>query len=156
MRVTLLYIMLWSLPVMHIAAQDVNLDEVRRNLRYAPTNKAVCEKMINLLEGQATKSSTHLGYLGAYQAIWAEHASNPFSKLRTFNKGKGNVEKAITNDRQNVELRFIRYSIQRNVPKMLGYNKEVEIDRAILEKEGAAVKNPLVKRMITEVLKQEK
>lgn len=115
-----------------LIAVAVDLEEVRQKYPLAATDKSVCQRMIGLLQKDIEKSSTHLAYLGAFQAIWAEHTWNPAQKLRTFNKGKENVEKAVKADPNNVEIRFVRYTIQSKSPKFLGYKDNLEADRAIV------------------------
>src|SRR5690554_8141337 len=67
-----------------------------------------------IIELKKNKNSTVLlGYLGGYQTVWANHVFNPVSKLNTFNEGKRNIEKAIKNDPNSLELRFVRLSVQK-------------------------------------------
>ncbi len=40
-------------------------------------------------------SLINLAYLGGLLTIWANHLSNPISKLDTFKRDRNNIEKAI-------------------------------------------------------------
>lgn len=131
------------------SAQDINT--LRNNFDKASTNKNICEEMINSISS-STKNSLFLGYLGAYQTIWAEHVSNPFSKLKTFNNGKKNIDNAINKDPNNIELRLIRYSIQLNAPKFLGYHKNIASDKKIIIENKNSIKNTDVLKFYNKLL----
>lgn len=96
------------------------LDVVRANYNKVLSDKKLCKEMISELEKTKTNSATHLAYLGGLKAIWANHVFSPISKVNTFDEGKKNIEKAIKAEPDNVELRFIRLSIQKNAPGFLG------------------------------------
>ena len=59
----------------------------------------------------------------------AEYTFNPYSKLSYFKKGKNKIESAIKLKPNNSELRFIRFSVQTNIPSFLGYSSDVEKDK---------------------------
>ena len=48
--------------------------------------------------------------------------------MKNFRIGKDMLESAIKNDPESVELRFLRYSIQKNIPKFLSYSNNLEKD----------------------------
>ena len=85
--------------------------------------------------------------------IMAKHAFNPFSKLSHFNKGKNMLQQAIAADRQNVELRLLRYSIQKSAPSFLGYRDEMAADKNFLKTNLPALKDATLKQMIADALK---
>ena len=129
--------------------QDLNL--LRKNLEVAPDNKSVCQQMIQSIPAN-TSNPVFLAYLGAYQTIWANHVINPFSKLSTFNKGKKNLQKAVSLDGDNVEIRFLRYSIQKNAPKFLGYSDNLTEDKKFIESHRNEVKSVELNNLINKVL----
>lgn len=129
--------------------QDLNL--LRKNLGIAPENKSVCEQMIESIPSN-TANPVFLAYLGAYQTIWANHVINPFSKLSTFNKGKKNLQKAVSLENNNVEIRFLRYSIQKNAPKFLGYSDNLAEDKKYIESHRNEVKSVELNNLINKVL----
>jgi hypothetical protein len=94
-----------------------------------------------------TQKSVHLAYLGAFQAIWANHTYNPFSKLSSFNKGKNNIEKAVKADPGNVEIRMLRLSVQRKCPGFLGYDSNIKDDTAFLNENINSITSPALQKM---------
>lgn len=132
------------------AAQVMDLDPIRRNYPLALSNASVCKSMIYSLENNQQQDLA-LGYLGAYQAIWANHAWNPIEKLNTFRKGKANIEKAIAQRPDEVELRFIRLSIQKNSPKILNYYSDIPSDKNFILKKFETIENRELRKLILDL-----
>ncbi len=129
-----------------------SLAEVQKNYTSAVKNKQICKQMIVYLEKE-NSTTLALGYLGAYQTVWANHAINPLQKLNTFSKGKKNLEAAIVKDSKNVELRYLRYSIQKNAPGFLNYTQNLKEDLEILKNEVTKITNPELKQNIQNIIK---
>jgi len=72
-----------------------------------------------------------LAYLGAATTTLANCKKFPTSKLSVFFEGKRMLEDAIEMDPENVEIRFIRYTIQTNIPGILNYD-DMESDKKML------------------------
>jgi hypothetical protein len=65
-----------------------------------------------------------LAYYGGVQALKAKHAFNPVSKLSHLISGLNRLKEAIGKSPDNLEIRFMRFSILDNVPAILGYGDE--------------------------------
>ncbi len=137
--------------VFNSAYTNMDIELVRQNYGLAASNETLCNKMIEELKTN-DKNTIYLAYLGAYQTIWANHVLSPFSKLNTFNAGVKNIEKAIKKDPNNVEIRFLRYSVQKNAPSFLGYNKEKAEDEKFLKKSKEDIKSKILLKMINDLL----
>ncbi|HTO14373.1 MAG TPA: hypothetical protein VLZ83_01310 [Edaphocola sp.] len=111
-----------------------DLEVVRSNYNKLVSDKVMCEKMIDELVKTKEQSPVYLAYLGAAQTIWANHVFSPINKLNTFKKGRENIEKAIGRSPNNVEIRFIRLSVQKNAPSFLGYKSNIQQDTEFIEK----------------------
>ncbi|MEZ4923851.1 MAG: hypothetical protein R2780_11815 [Crocinitomicaceae bacterium] len=72
------------------------------------------------------------GYLAAGIIISAKFLFNPLTKIKLFNDGKKRLEDLIAQNPRAYELFYIRYSIQKNTPSFLGYNRNLNTDRMIL------------------------
>tara|TARA_B100000427_G_scaffold318566_2_gene315894 strand:- start:63 stop:515 length:453 start_codon:yes stop_codon:yes gene_type:complete len=68
------------------------------------------------------------GYLGCYYFIKCKYLNNPVDKLSFFKEGKRLLESAISEDPSSVELRLLRYSIQKKIPRVLLYYDSLEED----------------------------
>ena len=110
----------------------INVIEIRNLYEVAANSKSANAKLINLLAEVKTSNSLLTGYKGAAIMMEANHVFNPITKLSRFKKGKQLLEYAIKSDGANVELRYIRLTIQTNVPSILGYSSAIEIDKKII------------------------
>ena len=137
---------------MNTSTYKMDIEYIRANYTHAISDRHLCEMMINDLE-QNKSNHLQLAYLGALQTIWANHTDNPLKKLKTFKKGRLNIEKAAINDLDNPEIRFLRYSVQKNAPGFLGYSQNIKEDRNFLKLNVENVSSMTLKRMIQDILK---
>jgi len=130
-----------------------SIKEVRIMLHNATSNEQVCIKMIGLLEPfNETNNPLLCGYKGGATMLMAKHAFNPFSKLSYFKKGKIMLESAIKADYTNLELRFLRFTIQTNVPGFLNYTSDKNLDRAFISQSLPKLQDQELKKIIIEFL----
>jgi hypothetical protein len=97
-----------------------------------------------------------MGYRACATMLMAKHVFNPFSKLSYFKRGRDILEKAIKADRDNIELRFLRYTIQTNVPAFLNYDQFKELDRLFLVNSISKLNDQKLKKIIIAYLKTNK
>lgn len=143
-------IILALLLISSFKALASDLEYVRARFDKAVGSAEVCKDLMQKLAGKTDPAS--LAYLGAAETIWANHTSNPLSKLNTFRKGVKKIEQAVAKDPNNVEVRFIRYSIQKNCPDFLGYSDNLSEDKNFIVKNKGQVKSAALLSMIQKVL----
>jgi len=83
---------------------------------------------------EISQSAIMVGYKGMSQLMICYHSLNPYTKYRYFLKGKKSLEEAIKIDPKNVELRFLRLSVQLNTPDFLNYNSNIMEDKILIYK----------------------
>lgn len=132
---------------------EMKLDFFRENYEVAVTNKKLCETMIEELKTN-TSSHERLAYLGGLQAVWANHLFNPISKLKTFERGKNNIEIAIKNAPDNYDVRYVRLSVQKNIPDFLNYKQNIEEDKRFLMENLDKVQSKVLFTKIKALIKQ--
>ena len=71
---------------------------------------------------------TILAYKAGIDALKSKHAFWPFTKMSYLNDSMKLFEDAISKDQNNLEIRFMRFSILYYVPGILGYGSETEED----------------------------
>lgn len=152
MKHAILLLLLWCCCV-PIKAGNVNegLERIRMNFAKAATEKAVCKMMMEELSG-ADQTPLYRAYLGAFKAMWAKYTFNPFAKLNTFNTGRKYIENAVQQDPENVEIRLIRLSVQKNCPSFLGYNRQIESDRQFIIANKNQIGSVQLQKMLTGIL----
>lgn len=145
-----LFLFLFSSNVM---AQMLQVKDIRLLFHQATNNEEICTKLINTLNPyNEDNNPLYLGYRGGAVMLMAKHAFNPFSKLSYFKKGKSLLERAIKAEDTNVELRFLRYTIQTSVPGFLNYSGDLKTDRQFLKKSLTDVKDLELKKIISSYL----
>lgn len=125
-----------------------------RNLYERAAIKEDAQIKLNDLLLNKPESALSTGYKGANLMVSAKYVFNPIRKLNRFNKGKDLMEKALKKDPQGVELRYIRFTIQTNLPSFLGYSAQVNEDKEFLINKLGTIadldlKNRIVAYLIT-------
>jgi hypothetical protein len=91
--------------------------------------------------------------MGVGNFFMAKHVINPFSKMSYFKKGKKYLESAVANAPNNLEVRFMRYTCQKEMPDFLGYNTNIAEDRKFIEENYKSSKDLLLVQQIDGFLK---
>ena len=112
---------------------DTKMTFIRETFYGAVESESLTEKLLAYLEGLSSNrvedlSPLLLGYYGATETLIAKHAFNPFRKLSKLNDGLEKIAKAIKQNPDNLEIRFLRFSILHYIPGFLGFSKEREED----------------------------
>jgi hypothetical protein len=105
------------------------IEELRKLFDSAINNEQSAELLLQQSASNGIERNTLLGYKAATQMIMAKFYFNPWKKLHTFNNGKAQLETAIQNEPNNIELIFLRYMIQKNSPSFLHYNLKLATDK---------------------------
>lgn len=112
--------------------QNTNVSEVRGYYKEAAEKEKAAEMLMERTENFTEKQPVLFGYKGAAHMLMAKYVGNPFSKMSHFNKGKKIFTAAIEEDRENIELRFLRYAVQSEAPGFLGYRDNIQEDKAMI------------------------
>lgn len=105
--------------------------KLRRHYEAAATDKTAGEKFYQLLANYNEKDALVLAYKAAAEAIRARDASM-FNKLSYVQQAAHTFEQAVALDSDNAEIRFLRFSVESNLPAFLGLSKHIDEDRALL------------------------
>lgn len=149
----LLYLFLLIVPI-YIQANEWNMVTVRDLYTKAATSKTDAEKFHTFIETIKSPNACIKGYHAASFMIQANYHLNPHTKLSYFNKGKEQLDLAIQSEPQNTELRFLRFCIQTNAPSFLGYNEQIEYDKAVIIQAYSFLADVDLKKRIKEFMLQ--
>ncbi len=129
-------------------------EEVRTLYKQAASEEKSCKKLITLLSAYTPQNDPLLsGYKACATMMMAKYTFNPMNKWANFSEGKKLLEDAIAADRQNIELRFLRFSVQTQAPSFLGYNDAIANDKSILLNAVHTLKDIRLKQLIVSFLK---
>ncbi len=112
--------------------EDSELIKIRNLYENAAIKEEAQVKLNLLLLNIKPESYLLSGYKGANIMIGASYVFNPISKLNKFNKGRKLVEDAIKNEPNNLELRYLRFTLQTNLPRFLGYTNQINRDKIFM------------------------
>jgi len=111
-------------------ALTTDLAEVRKAYRNAANNQANTIKLHkNLSAIHASDDVLLLAYKGATLTLMAKYAKGAKTKTGYFKEGKKLIEQSISAAPKNIELRYIRLSVQENAPKIVRYKKNISEDK---------------------------
>ena len=138
MRSIILTLSLTFCFIIQASAQAISpKKQLRQQLIRAINNSSTTDSMYNSLIAIPVKSPVIVGYIGTLQALKAKHTWNPYSKMKQVANAEKTFEKAIAADPHNLELRYLRYSVEHNLPKILGQSKNMDADRQEMLKQIA-------------------
>ena len=83
------------------------------------------------------------GYKCVLWFLKAKEYYNPYKKYEAFSEGKKQLELLITKNPNSIELRFLRLTIQDNLPSFLGYDDNITEDNKFIKKNIKSLKNDL-------------
>lgn len=131
--------------------------EVRSIFHKAATEERSCRQLIKILNNyNETNNPIYAGYKACATMMMAKYVFNPYSKLSYFFKGRALLEKCIANEKQNVELRFLRFTVQSKAPFFLNYRSSIKEDKAIIKNSLAAMQDIELKKLIIQFINSEK
>lgn len=70
-----------------------------------------------------------LAYYGAAKTAKAKYVSGPFDKYSTAKAGLAKLNSSISKSPSNIEIRFIRYSVEINIPAVMPFTDHTKQDR---------------------------
>jgi hypothetical protein len=75
---------------------------------------------------------TDKAYKGVAIAMYASLAGSVADKFSIFSEGKNYIEQAVAADWYNPEIRFLRFSVQAEVPFIVGYSSNLKEDAYVV------------------------
>ncbi len=114
-------------------AQEISLDSLRKDYYEVIHDASLTDTFFTKVYGTSDSSAIIEAYRGAAWALRAKIAWNPMVKLSYLKKSQKTLEVSVGKDSSNLEIRFIRYSIQFHLPRYLGMSNEMEEDFSLIK-----------------------
>jgi len=150
MRKLLLF--LFILASASLDAQTISADQLRKSYYKLNTDSSACAELYAKISKTTSADNLINGYKGAISASMANHVTSKQEKIKLFTNGKKMLEQAIAADSANTELRFLRFTIQTNCPKALGYYRNIDADKRYILSHLDSLKNASLKNKISEYM----
>ncbi|HRG57419.1 MAG TPA: hypothetical protein PK323_00590 [Bacteroidia bacterium] len=120
-----------SLHALNINAFDINF--IRREFNLAIDNEEKANFLYKTLAKSAPSSnSLQYAYLGATEALLAKHSFNPLTKMNYVNSALNKLNSAVVQNKNDIEIRFMRFSVESELPRYLGISKHLEEDKNVI------------------------
>ena len=94
-------------------------------------NESLADDFHALMEKYKGKDPLKLGYKAVSNAVMAKHTWSPYAKLKYLRTSGQIFEQAVALDKQDPEVRFLRYSIEFFVPRYLNMSGHLQEDKKI-------------------------
>lgn len=89
------------------------------------------KQFYELMEDYRGNDPLKLGYKAVSNAILAKYSWSPYSKIKHLRQSAKVFDQAVQLDKQDPEVRFLRYSIEYYIPKYLNMSAHLEEDKEI-------------------------
>lgn len=130
-----------------------SLQGIRNLYKQASTDEFSCKQLLSNLDRYNEEINPLMaGYKASATMMMANYVWNPIAKLSCFNEGKNLLEKCITRVPRNIELRFLRLSIQQNAPSFLNYNGNIDGDKSFIIQTVGTLKDTHLQKIILDYL----
>ncbi|MCU0444048.1 MAG: hypothetical protein MUE85_03965 [Microscillaceae bacterium] len=111
----------------------VDIQIIREIYSQAAEREALTEKLYQYLKKQdLSNQPVLLAYLGAALALKAKNAFFPLVKLDFIQQAQTIFNQAIKLAPEDIEIRFLRLTIEINTPNFLGLNTNLKLDKALI------------------------
>lgn len=132
MKFSILFLAVFILPFL-TSSQTPGLKEIRTEFSKATKEEPACTKLYErMCVSSGNEDAVWIAYHGTLTMSMAKYTINPFRKYEYFKNGKLLIEKSIAMDPENIEVRFLRFTIQDHVPAFLGYDNQLSEDKKFL------------------------
>lgn len=129
-----IFFLTFLLRIAAINAVGQDLGAIRKAFHQAVLDPNQSRSFHEFLQETKPSSSTVKAYKAVSEAMLAREVWNPFTKLSQVMKYNELMEVAVSEDKENIEIRFLRIAIEHNLPRFLGLSKHLAEDRAVIVK----------------------
>jgi len=127
MRIT--YIIISFFFIIICNAQTNNLNQVRKSYIESAQSEENINKLISTCEEYKSKNDSVIyAYRTVADLMLMKYKYNPLYKLKLFTEYSRKLDLIVTNNFKNIEIRFLRYCVQKQTPRFLGYYDNLELD----------------------------
>jgi hypothetical protein len=117
------------MPARADVTNSAEINQIKKSLVVAVENSKVTDSLYLKLYPRKGKDAMTTAFVGTLEALKAKHAWNPYNKLKYVSMSNATMKQAVAASPQNIEIRFMRFSIQHYTPEFLGYSKNLNEDR---------------------------
>ena len=114
------------------ASTPKEIQTIREDLFYSDFDIDKSWDFYNYIIAIKDRTAVITAYEAVADALIAKYSWNPMSKYNYLKKSAQLMEKAVKEDENNLEIRFLRLYIQRSTPAYMGMSDEIEEDKKVI------------------------
>ena len=137
------------ITVLSLFFQSGDLDALRNAYSKANSSNEGAKNFIKLADKSSSSDALTKGYKAAAEILEAKVTTEKNKRKSFVKSGATELESVIKSNPNNVELRLIRMSVQENIPKIVGYSKNLKEDKTYIlsnySKQNTALKTYIKK-----------
>ena len=127
MRITNIIILFFF--IINCSAQINDIDQIRKTYLESAKSEENIQKLISTCEVYKSKNDSIIyAYRTVADLMLIKYKYNPFYKLKLFSEYSRKLDLIVKNNFNNIEIRFLRYCVQKQTPRILGYKDDLELD----------------------------
>ncbi len=116
--------------VSRVGAQE--LSTVRSLYPEASENAGNADRLYNMLTDVSRNQPVLTAYKGAALTLKAKFAKKIKEKVDDFKAGSELIDAMVLENPDDIEIRYIRLTVQENSPKIVKYKRNIEEDKAFI------------------------
>ncbi|MNK46755.1 hypothetical protein D3C87_655450 [compost metagenome] len=125
----LLFILFSGIGMAQAQLSPKEIALLKANMVKAIESSKLTDSLFKSLDKLSNKTALITGYTGTLEALKAKHSWNPYNKIKFVSRSLKTMKKAIEMDKEDMEIRFMRFSIEFYTPSFLGFSKDLAEDK---------------------------
>jgi len=135
MKLVLLFYFFLFIVIPEISwSQNVSVPEIRNELFYSDFDQTQTKLFYEKIYAIRQKTPVVIAYQGVAEALLAKVVWNPFTKINYLKTSRDNLQQAVNQAPENIEIRFLRLSTQYYLPSIMGFSSNLPEDKAAIMK----------------------
>jgi tetratricopeptide (TPR) repeat protein len=132
-RLLLFILLIVCMPSVQAAkATNYKLSELRVEYLAASKDEDAAKEFYAKMEKYTGQEPVVLSYKAASEAVMAKYVWNPYFKMKHLNAAMDLFEEAVSLNRENPEIRFLRFIVEYHIPGYLNMSQHMAEDKAIV------------------------
>lgn len=115
-----------------VKGQEVDMDNIRMDFYEATHDSGKSIPLFEKISNVNNPPALLIAYRAATEAVMIKTKWNPFVKFSLLNKSRDSFLNAVEKDDRDLEIRFLRFSVQHHIPGFLGYSKDMDEDKTFI------------------------
>ncbi len=121
--------LLLTFGIIEARAQDLLTKDIRAAFFEASFDLEKAMALFDKINKISNPSPVVVAYRGVLEAILVKTKWSPFAKFALLNKSRESFAKAVSEKSNDLEIRFLRFSVEHHVPDVLGYSQNLAADK---------------------------